>query len=353
MKIGIYNPYLDSLSGGERYMLTIASCLSHQHDVSVFWDDHTILKKAHDRLSIDLKKVTVAPNIFDRGIPFLKSMVTTPQYDLIVVLCDGSIPFINSPVGILHFQRPFAGVGGFSLANQIKLKKYQKVICNSQFTKKYIDREYHVKSEIIYPPVDTDTFKNAKKENMILSVGRFHPFKKHEIMIQAFTNLSKSLKGWRLVIAGGLLPDDKEYYSQLTRMIEIDSIILLPNQPFSSLTKLYARAKIYWHAAGFGEDEKTHPENFEHFGITPVEAMTADCIPVVFNGGGLPEIITHETNGFLWNTVDELILYTRKIVRNNELKKNIIATNKLQIQQFSQTHFCDEINKLVLSLRGV
>ena len=172
-------------------------------------------------------------------------------------------------------------------------------------------------------------------------------------MIQAFTNLSKSLKGWRLVIAGGLLPDDKEYYSQLTRMIEIDSIILLPNQPFSSLKKLYAKAKIYWHAAGFGEDEKTHPENFEHFGITPVEAMAADCIPVVFNGGGLSEIITHETNGFLWNTVDELILYTRKIVRNNELKKNIIATNKLQIQQFSQTHFCDEINKLVLSLRGV
>ncbi|MCR4264097.1 MAG: glycosyltransferase family 4 protein [Candidatus Roizmanbacteria bacterium] len=352
MKIGIYNPYLDSLSGGERYMLTIASCLSKQHGVSVFWDDSSIVKKAHERLAIDLKKVSVERNIFSRGIPLFKSLVATPHYDLIIVLSDGSIPFINSRYGILHFQRPFTGVGGSSLGNQLKLRKYQKVICNSQFTKKYIDREYRVLSEVVHPPVDINTLTSGKKENMILSVGRFHPFKKHEIMIQAFNKLNAQLKGWRLVIAGGLLPEDKSYYDDLNRMIKTNTVILLPNQSFSSLSKLYARAKIYWHAAGYGEKEHAHPENFEHFGITPVEAMAAQCIPVVYNGGGLPEIITDGENGFLWNTVDELIEYTRKIARNSPLGKKIISANKTYIEQFSQSNFCEEINRLVQSLRG-
>ena len=40
------------------------------------------------------------------------------------------------------------------------------------------------------------------------------------------------------------------------------------------------------HAAGMGVDELEFPEQLEHFGITPVEAASFGCIPVVFAGGG-------------------------------------------------------------------
>ena len=33
------------------------------------------------------------------------------------------------------------------------------------------------------------------------------------------------------------------------------------------------------------------PIKFEHFGIAPIEAISAGCIPVLFNGGGLNEIV--------------------------------------------------------------
>ena len=67
---------------------------------------------------------------------------------------------------------------------------------------------------------------------------------------------------------------------------------VLANLERSRLRQLYAQARIFWHAAGYGEcDER--PELSEHFGMATVEAMSAGCIPVVINKGGQPEIVEH------------------------------------------------------------
>ncbi len=63
MRIGIYDPYLDDLGGGEKYMMTAAECLSQNHDVAVFWDDKKDFDKVIQRFSLDLKKVEVMNNI--------------------------------------------------------------------------------------------------------------------------------------------------------------------------------------------------------------------------------------------------------------------------------------------------
>ena len=64
MKIGFYNPYLDGFGGGERYTLTLASHWSKNNDVSIFWDDFSIVKKSEDRFGLDLSRISVVPNIF-------------------------------------------------------------------------------------------------------------------------------------------------------------------------------------------------------------------------------------------------------------------------------------------------
>ena len=40
MNIAIYSPYLDTAGGGEKYMLTIAECLSGENAVDVLLDTH-------------------------------------------------------------------------------------------------------------------------------------------------------------------------------------------------------------------------------------------------------------------------------------------------------------------------
>jgi len=82
MKIGFYSPYLDSLAGGERYVLTLASHWAGIHDVDVFWDDQAICKRAGLRLNLDLSRVTVVKNIFGTSDLFSKLQVTK-KYDFI------------------------------------------------------------------------------------------------------------------------------------------------------------------------------------------------------------------------------------------------------------------------------
>jgi glycosyltransferase involved in cell wall biosynthesis len=352
MKIGIYNPYLDSLSGGERYMLTIASALQHTYEVHVFWNDKTLREKAENRLSINLSKVQFVPTVFSPGIPIISSFIKTKMYDVIIVLSDGSIPFIASRFGILHFQRPFQQVKGTSFANRLKMRNFQTIICNSKFTKRYIDKEFNVTSQIVYPPVDITSFFPGKKENVIISVGRFHPFKKQDVLIKAFAKFFPDNKNWRLVLVGGLLKNDADYFESLKKEVKNLPVLLYDNSSFNQLKKLLSKSAIYWHAAGFGESEKDHPENFEHFGITIVEAMASGCIPIVFNGGGLPEIIIPGKNGFLWNSIDELIAITKRINSvdtKEKMRKQVLLSSK----NFDSDLFEKKILSMITALKTV
>ena len=76
------------------------------------------------------------------------------------------------------------------------------------------------------------------------------------------------------------------------------------NLPADELRELFARASVYWHATGFSVKE---PAAQEHFGITIIEGMAAGAVPVVFNSGGPPEIITSGENGYLFDTLEELV----------------------------------------------
>lgn len=324
MKIGIYSPYLDTIGGGERYMLTIAECLSTSHHVDIFWNDGSILERAKTRLNLSLQNVFVVPNIFNK--PLVSKMLATAKYDCIFILSDGSVPVSFAKQTILHFQQPFQRVNGKKIINKLKFHKIPTIICNSHFTKRFIDQEYGVESSVIYPPVETSAFinKDSHKEKIILSVGRFHNVKKHHVMIEAFQKLNK--KDWRLVIAGGLLEKDMNYFNTLAANITSTNILLKPNIPFMELSELYKSAKFYWHSTGFGELETEHPERFEHFGIAPVEAMSAGCIPLLYKGGGLVEIM-EDFEELLWVSVDELIEKTYFYMKKPTVVKNI--KNKL------------------------
>ena len=129
MKAAIFDPYLDTLGGGERYAMTFVQVLAENGwDVDVEWGDILITQKLEERLGLHLRGVNVVSSI-DRG----------RGYDFCFWLSDGSIPNLFAKKNILHFQVPFHGVNGKSLINRLKLRKVNKVVCNSKFTKKFID----------------------------------------------------------------------------------------------------------------------------------------------------------------------------------------------------------------------
>jgi glycosyltransferase involved in cell wall biosynthesis len=353
MKAGIYDPYLDTLGGGERYTMTVAYCLSQSgYQVDVFWDDKSIIPKIKERLGIKVEQINFVPNVFNKAFKIGKKELS--NYDLIFFLSDGSIPFLPSKKNILHFQVPFHDVNGRSLLNRIKLQKISAVVCNSNFTKRFIDKEYGVNSLVIYPPVDAKAFKALKKENIILSVGRFTDLlhnKRQDVLINEFkrmikSNLSEFIKEWKLIIAGGD-KEGKEFVAKLKKMAVGYPIEIITNPCFDDLNQWYGRAKIFWTAAGFGINEDKEPERVEHFGITTVEAMAAGCVPVVIRKGGQPEIVKEGINGLLWEKVEELVEKTASLIKEPKILAKLAKETRKRANDFSQARFCQQLMGII------
>lgn len=346
MNIGFYSPYLDTLGGGERYLFTLAAHWSTLHDVSVFWDEDSILKIAKKQLDIDISRVKVVQNIF-RGRNLFKKLFTTRRYDLLFFLSDGSIPSTLAAHNILHFQVPFGTIP----YSGVKLSRYQAIVCNSKFTKASLDPRVGSDAIVIYPPVKP-ILTGGIKERLILSVGRFsgfHTAKKQHVLIEAFSKAvkEKRLSGWRFALVGGLLPSDEEYFHKLQALAQGLPVDFVSNASYDALADCYRRAAIYWHAAGYGE---TDPRWMEHFGITTVEAMSAGAIPVVFAGGGQPEIVEDGKNGFLWKTIDELLEKTKKIIADTKVHEALRKNAEQKSQAFNVSVFCEAFDDLLYEI---
>ncbi len=357
MKIGIFDPYLDDLGGGEKYMMTIAQCLAKGHKVSVFWDDKRGVNELLRRFSLDLSGVEFAKNIFSPKIGLIQRVLETRKYDIIIVLSDGSIPFTLSKKTFIHFQQPV--FTRLNLKSKFKLSRIAGIFCNSNFTKSFIDKTFNINSKILYPPIEIKK-KNVKKENVILHVGRFRvkdvtvsglpigDYKKQAVMIKVFKKMIEDgLENWKFILAVSVQNEDQGEFEFLKREAEGYPIEFRINNTNNELWDYYSKAKIYWHASGFGEDLNRHPEYAEHFGISTVEAMGAGAVPVVINAGGQKEIVEDGASGFLWDTIEDLIRKTNELIENPSLWQKMSKDAEKRSEKFSGERFCKELEEII------
>ncbi|MFC1625711.1 glycosyltransferase family 4 protein [Patescibacteria group bacterium] len=342
MRAAIYNPYLDTLGGGERYTLSFAKVLIKAgYKVDIQWNKSPIKKTLEDRFGMDLDEVSFVSDI-GRG----------DGYELCFWVSDGSIPTLRARRNILHFQVPFHDVDGKTLLNKMKLFRISKIVCNSAFTKNIIDREYGVKSVVIYPPVDVNKIKPKRKENIILYVGRFSKLvqsKRQDILIKTFKKLAAEdvLDKWQLILAGGVEVGVDDNLKRLRSLAKGFSVSLIESPSFKELVDLYGKSKIYWSAAGYGIDEGKHPELTEHFGISLVEAMAAGCVPIVFEAGGQKEIIIGGENGLLWKNIAKLSENTKKLIMDSKLLRSISKKAIEDSKKYSNERFEKEVLEII------
>lgn len=244
-----------------------------------------------------------------------------------------------------------------------RLSTYQKVITYSEFAWKWIRKYWNIEAAIVAPPVDMLYKKynvdKYKKNNWICSVGRFFTLghgKKQEIMIQAFKKLyDQGDKSWELHLVGGLgdEPSSIDFFKYLKDQSEGYPIFFHINVSGKEVEEVYLKSKIYWHATGFGEDSHDQPIRFEHFGISPIEAISAKCIPILFKGGGLPEII-NKTNldlkRNLFSSIDELVrntlFYQNKGDKDQDWKFIFSKLEEHYTYQAFKDNFLKLVNKL-------
>lgn len=333
MRAAIYNPYFDTLGGGERYTVAFAQVLKDAgYRVDVEWKDVTIKERLENRFGLELKNINFVSNI-KRG----------DGYDVCFWVSDGSVPLLRARKNILHFQMPFKNINGKSLLNKMKFYRINKIICNSYFTKSYIDSEFGIKSDVIYPPVSTDELKPKKKENFIISVGRFSQLtqaKRQDVLVNTFKKLYDSgYKKWSIILAGGVEVGVDKIVDKLRDNSAGYPVKIIESPSWKEVKDLYSRAKIFWTASGYGIDEDKEPKRLEHFGITIVEAMSAGTIPLAYSAGGHIEIISEGESGYLWKTKQELFNKTQILIKDKNLQLKLSKNTRRSSDVYEYERF--------------
>jgi len=225
----------------------------------------------------------------------------------------------------------------------MKFFRINKIICNSNFTKKIVDEEYNIDSVVLYPPVDVAKFKALKKENQIIYVGRFSQLtqsKRQDILIEAFKRFHDNGHiDWKLILAGGVEVGAGDFLTKLKEAAKTYPIKIIESPSFKDLKSLVGSSIFFWSAAGFGVDEHRNPKQVEHFGISLVEAMAAGCIPLVYTAGGHKEIVKNNYSGFLWQKEGELTQLTEKLLADNKKMRDLARQVRQESDKFSYARF--------------
>jgi glycosyltransferase involved in cell wall biosynthesis len=231
------------------------------------------------------------------------------------------------------------------------LDSYGVVVANSAFTREWIDRYWARDSEVLYPPVTMHA--EGDKQKVILNVGRFFPAdkghsKKQLELVHAFRRLyDGGARDWALHLVGGCSEAGKQYLDQVRAAASGYPVELHVNASGEDLESLYARASIYWHASGYGEDARRHPDRLEHFGISTVEAMSAGAVPVVIGLAGQRETVRHGIDGFHFRTLDGLCALTRSLTRDPTLLRRLSDSATRRARLYSLDAFADQLHSLV------
>ncbi|MFV0452561.1 MAG: glycosyltransferase [Propioniciclava sp.] len=353
--VAVHVPMLHLRGGGEKHGLGIAAALSADHDVTVYGRRPTDLTEVGGHFELDLSRCSFAvlpgPTLAERAAWRLQLPGDLPRTVQTVALfwwfrSRGHTWFVNAehrsqlscptagglflcmfprqyrPARVGRLQRALAAVGvPAGLANPTS---YPVIAANSDYTATWIDRYWGRPADVVlWPPCTDMRDRQVTRGPMILHVGRFFPRggdendKRQDVLIEAFATMTDlHEQGWELHLAGSVAASSPHHQAALDELRERAAglpVVFHPNATFGDLRALYNQATIYWHATGYGTSVDADPARQEHFGITPVEAMSAGAVPVVYATAGPEQTVVDRVSGFHWRTVEELRARTREL----------------------------------------
>jgi len=175
-------------------------------------------------------------------------------------------------------------------------------IANSRYIAERIKRIYERDAEVIYPPVDTEKFEcETVKEDYYLTASRFVPYKKIDLIAEAFTKMPDK----QLVIVGEG-PEETKIKSKSGKNIEFVGF-----KSADELSSIMLKAKAFVFAAE------------EDFGIVIIEALSCGTPVIALNKGGSAETVINNKHGILFNEQSPASLIEAvKKFENSEIKFN-------------------------------
>ena len=199
-------------------------------------------------------------------------------------------------------------------------------VANSNYIAGRIKKIYRREAEVIYPPVDTGNFPlQTKKENFYLAASRFVPYKRMDLIVEAFSRMPNK----QLVIIGEG-PDEVKIKSKASVNIEF-----LGYQSQQKLREYMQKAKAFVFAAD------------EDFGIMIIEAMACGTPVIALNKGGATETIIDNKTGIHFNeqSADSIVGAVERFEKNSDNFNSELLSK--YAKQFDRKVFEEKIKSFV------
>ena len=341
----LYSPYPVVPGGGERVMFELASHLS-----SLVGTSNVVFSTPHRYSAIRMRQIAATFGLDHViGTPLPWDELEPDKCRLAVVLGNSIIPPVPAfgERCVYQLQFPFFMSDRAVAAGATLLADYDEIWVYSDFVRHNVNglvRHYGLTAPPVHVVAPPATWSGATSglpwpsRTTILTVGRFFAGghnKRQDIVIEAFRKLVKGgTEGLELALAGSIHPGPagRSRFQELRTMAAGLNCTFYPNIGRNDLAALYARSAVLIHAAGFGVDPDEFPETLEHFGITPVEAASFGCIPVVYGQGGPKEVVNVLGCDTAFSTVDECARIVSRLL-NDPRGSTALSAHLLQSSQ--------------------
>jgi glycosyltransferase involved in cell wall biosynthesis len=355
MKIALVHDYLAQDGGAERVLKAF-------HEL---WPEAPIFVLFHDRKKLTdfnnapiqqswISKMPFVSSHFQWYLPWMPQ--ATEQYNLknfdVVVSSSSAfakgvivqpgtlhISYCHTParylwtdpqeyVEELHYNRVVKSIlpriiHRLRLWDKISADRVDFFIANSKTVEQRIRKYYRRESTVVFPPVDIHSFAvSPHVENYFVAGGRLVPYKKLDIVIQAFNRLKLPLKifgtGPELRKLQKMSKDNIEFLGRITE--EEKKVLLQKAQAF------------------------IHPQ-LEDAGVTPLESLASGRPVIAYAQGGAMETITAELTGLFFKKQSwESLLHTVLSFKEKQWDGNVIRENSIK---YSTDNFKKSIKEFV------
>jgi GT2 family glycosyltransferase/glycosyltransferase involved in cell wall biosynthesis len=310
-----FSPYPLAPGGAERYMLAASLALGE-------------LGAAAFATPYPYSRIRLDNVMYDLGLP--TGRLATASVDRLSgrslerVITTGTewLPRFVPPArrAFFHCQFPFPDIQPADAHRPAQLEalaRCEKVIVGSHFTKRAYEEALlscgrTAVVEVVAPPAASERLLALPRDNLpiILSMGRFSPDKRQDVLIEALKATSKQFRSdWTLILCGSVPnnPVHRAYFRRLRESVDGGiNVKFLLAPALGVLDDLRSQSSIYAHACGYGVKSSAEHWKCEHFGIGLAEALIAGCSVNAYEIGAGAEIISRVGSGATFGSIEAL-----------------------------------------------
>jgi GalNAc-alpha-(1->4)-GalNAc-alpha-(1->3)-diNAcBac-PP-undecaprenol alpha-1,4-N-acetyl-D-galactosaminyltransferase len=353
-KIVLVIPSLHT-GGMERVMSELAFCFYHQMNAKV---DMVLLGIDEQFYTLPPAITIHEPNFKFNTLGRLKGTIKTMRFlrdklhelqpDTVLSFGEMYNSFVllasvgtKYPIYISDRSKPDKNWGKFHhLLRFISYHRAKGIIAQTAYAKKIMaKRLFWSNIKVIGNPIESSKVvedEKSPRKNIILTVGRLIPSKRHALLITLFSKANNA--GWQLQIIGD--GPERNALEHLVASLQLQQqVVFLGNQ--KDLLPYYQSAKIF-----------AFTSNSEGFPNALGEAMSAGLAPITFNFiAGATDLVTNNENGFVvpMEQEEEYLVKLNELMSNNSLVEQLGNNAKKAIVKFDKNEIAKQFYQFILS----